>query len=161
MNKLKWRRPGMPITREDILKVEQYFNIKFPDDYVNCTLKFHGASVTPYCIDVNKRKRVFANLLSFSDESVDNIIQIYNSSKERLKEGLFPFACDPAGNLFCFDYRKNNENPSVVFWNHELAVNELDYSPEELKRFNLSEVQEKAVEFVCNSFTNLLNMLHE
>lgn len=49
---------------------------------------------------------------------------------------------------------------SIVFWNHEIAVNESDYSQEQLKRINLSDAQEKAMERVCNSFTELLDMLH-
>ncbi|WML33909.1 SMI1/KNR4 family protein [Clostridium sp. OS1-26] len=160
MNKIKWRRPGTPLVREEIAKVECLVGYQFPNDYVSCALLYHGASAIPYCIDVNNRERFFANLLSFSDESVDNIIEIYNNCKERLKNGIVPFACDPSGNLFCFDYRNDKKNPSIIFLNYELSVNASDYSMNDLKRINLEEVQEKAIEFICTSFTELLNMLH-
>jgi len=29
---------------------------------------------------------------------------------------IIPFAEDTGGDLFCFDYRKSAETPSVVFW---------------------------------------------
>lgn len=34
---------------------------------------------------------------------------------------LVPFAFDPAGNLICFDYKNDKNNPVVVFWEHENA----------------------------------------
>lgn len=160
MNIIKWRRPDEPLNREDILKVERLFNVCFPEDYVNCVQLYHGASVIPYRLDLNGNVRVFANLLSFSDDSVDNIVKAYSNNKDRFKEGIFPFACDPSGNYFCFDYREDKNNPSIIFWNHEIAVNESDYSQEQLKRINLSDAQEKAMERVCGSFTELLIMLH-
>ena len=160
MNEIKWRRPGSPLVRDDIERVEYLVGYKFPNDYVSCALLYHGASVIPYRIDCNKNERVFANLLSFSDKNVDNIIEVYNNCKGRLKNGIIPFACDPAGNLFCFDYRKDKEKPSIVFLNKELSVNTSDYSKNDLERINLEEVQEKAIEFICTSFSEMLNMLH-
>ena len=160
MSSLKWRRPGEPLKREDITKVEQLFGVSFPEDYVKCAQLYHGASVIPYCVDFNDNVRVFANLLSFADNSTDNIVKAYISNKDRFKDGIFPFACDLAGNYFCFDYRKDKSNPSIIFWIHELAVSELDYSQDELTRINLSDVQERAMERVCSSFTELLSMLH-
>lgn len=160
MNEIKWRRPGAPLVREDIARVEAKAGFQFPNDYVSCALLYHGASVVPYRINVNNRERVFANLLSFSDESVDNIIEVYDNYKERLKNGIIPFACDPSGNLFCFDYRKDKKNPSIIFFNSELGVIASDYSTGDLKRINLEEAQEKAIEPVCGSFTEMLHMLH-
>lgn len=160
MSSLIWRRPGDPLKHDDIAKVESLFGICFPEDYVNCVQLYHGASVIPYCIDINGNVRVFANLLSFSDNSVDNITKVFVSNKDRFKDGIFPFACDPAGNYFCFDYRKDKNNPSIIFWNHELAVSESDYSKDDLKKINFSDMQERAIERVCGSFTELLDMLH-
>lgn len=160
MSSIKWRRPDKPLKCEDISKIEELFSICFPKDYVECVQNYHGASVIPYRIDLNGNVRVLANLLSFADDSVDNITKAYFSNKDRFKDGIFPFACDPSGNYFCFDYREDKNNPSVIFWNHELAVNAADYSQEQLKRINLSDTQEKAMERVCSSFTELLSMLH-
>ncbi|WP_010245370.1 SMI1/KNR4 family protein [Acetivibrio cellulolyticus] len=161
MSSIKWRRPGEPLRREDISKIEEIFGICFPEDYVKCVQQYHGASVIPYRVDLNGNVRVFANLLSFSNDSIDNIVQAYNNNKDRLMDGIVPFACDPAGNYFCFDFRKNKDKPSIVFWNHEIAVNADDYYPEYLKRFSLEEAQERAMEKVCNSFSKLLKMLHD
>lgn len=38
-------------------------------------------------------------------------------SKSIMKEiNILPFACDAGGYFFCFDYRKNKNNPAVVLW---------------------------------------------
>lgn len=160
MSSINWKRPGQPLNREDIKKVEEIFGVCFPEDYANCVQLYHGAKARPNGLDLNGNIRVFAMLLSFSDDSVYNIVKAYFDSKDRFKEGIFPFACDPSGNYFCFDYREDKNNPSIVFWSHEIAVNESDYSQEQLKRINISDAQEKAMERVCSSFTELLDMLH-
>lgn len=161
MSSIKWKRPDEPITREDILKVEGLFDICFPEDYINCALLYHGAKAKPNGVDLNGNVRVFANLLSFSNDSVDNIVKAYHNNKDRFLKGIIPFACDPAGNYFCFDFRKNKNRPSIVFWSHEIAVNADDYSPEDLKSFSIEEAQESAMEKVCNSYSQLLKMLHD
>ncbi|MBK1809440.1 SMI1/KNR4 family protein [Clostridium sp. YIM B02505] len=160
MNDIKWRRPHPPVIMEDIKDFENLVGFKFPEDYVNCALLYHGASVIPYRVEVKGSEKVFANLLSFSQVSVDSIIKIYDNCKERLKNGIIPFGIDPSGNFFCFDYRRDMEKPSIIFLNNEINVIASDYSVDELKRINLEEVQENAIEFVCNSFTELLSMLH-
>ncbi len=161
MSPLKWRRPDKPLQREDISKVEELFDVCFPQDYINCVQLYHGASVIPYRVNLNGNVRVFANLLSFSIDSVDNIVKAYHNNKDRFVNGIIPFACDPAGNYFCFDFRKNKNSPSIVFWNHEIAVNEDDYSPEDLNSFSLEDAQERAMEKVCESFSKLLKLLHD
>ncbi|MPQ45127.1 SMI1/KNR4 family protein [Clostridium tarantellae] len=55
-----------------------------------------------------------------------------------------PIAEDPFGNLICFDYRTTNK-PTIVFLDHEKAFNN--------KNLALCKI--------CNSFNELLAMLHE
>lgn len=73
------------------------------------------------------------------------IIDQYEGQKDRLIEGVYPIADDPFGNAFCFDYRQDPNNPSIVFWNHEEAF----------------ENPEKALTYVCSSFSEFLSNLHE
>ena len=93
---------------------------------------------------MNGNEEVFNNFLSFDEEDSSNIINAYNDVKDRLIEKVIPFAEDPFGNLLCFDYR-NSEQPIIVFWEHEKAFNN----------------KENAISFICNTFSELLNMLHE
>lgn len=53
---------------------------------------------------------------------------------------LVPFARDPFGNLLCFDYRYNENNPKVVFFENES--------------------EKPTIIPVCNSFTDLINRLY-
>ena len=46
--------------------------------------------------------------------------------------------------MICFDYR-NNEQPVVIFWEHEKAFND----------------KESAISYLCDTFTELMLMLHE
>ncbi|WP_010247870.1 SMI1/KNR4 family protein [Acetivibrio cellulolyticus] len=161
MKSIEWKRPDKPINREDIAKVEQIFGASFPEDYVNCIQLYHGGKAKPNGVDLNGNVRVFAKLLSFLDDSFYNIVNTYINNKDRFMDGIYPFAIDPGGNYFCFDFRKDKNNPTIVFWNHEIAVNASDYDPEDLKRFSLEEAQERAMEKVCNSFSELLGMLHD
>jgi len=48
-------------------------------------------------------------------------VKKYDIYKPFLPYGVFPIAFDPAGNLLCFDYKDDENNPIVVFWEHENA----------------------------------------
>ena len=51
---------------------------------------------------------------------------------------LIPIAEDPFGNLFCYDF--NDGRNKIVFWNHE------DFNDKK---------------FICNNFTEFMQMLHD
>ncbi|MCY8426886.1 SMI1/KNR4 family protein [Bacillus vallismortis] len=59
--------------------------------------------------------------------------------------GIVPFACDPFGNEICFDYRQNKDNPSGVFWDHEIAY----------------KYSDGALSHICDSFTELVDKFYE
>ncbi|WP_356724712.1 SMI1/KNR4 family protein [Paenibacillus sp. JJ-223] len=63
-------------------------------------------------------------------------------SKEELPERIVPFGRDPFGNFLCFDYRSMQENPTIVFYDHE------------------SEVEDEKIIYVCDTFTQLLSELY-
>ncbi|KFN04741.1 SMI1/KNR4 family protein [Bacillus clarus] len=133
-----------PITAEEIQKVEQYFNIKLPDDFVECVKKYDGGYPHPKVFDVlGQDENVFSDLLTLHIEDKYSIVQNYEGVKDRLSDKVYPFARDPFGNLLCFDYRNELQSPTVVFWDHE------------------EEDMEKAIYPVCSSFTELLNSLRD
>ena len=134
-----------PATDEDIAKVEHYFNIRFPEDFRREIKYSHGCNPSLDCIKVKNHEEVVDYLASFSPNDRFYIIKQYERQKDRLVEGIYPIADDPFGNAFCYDYRKDPDNPSIVFWNHEYAY----------------ENPEEALTYVCGSFTEFLSMLYE
>ncbi|PEE11070.1 SMI1/KNR4 family protein [Bacillus cereus] len=132
------------ITDENIQKVEHYFNIKFPMDFVECVKKYDSGYPRPKIFDVpGQNKNVFSKLLTFDLESRNSIIQVYDDIKDRLANKVYPFGKDSFGNHLCFDYRSNPESPTVVFWEHE------------------EENIEEAIYPVCSTFTELLASLRD
>lgn len=141
MGRITWRRVHDPLNEQIISKVEQSFGIEFPLDYKKCIIKYNGGSPDP---DAFKFKDdgtgQFGYLLSFTREP--NIEKVYGLIAEDLPEKVIPFAIDFAGNKLCFDYRGNKQSPSIVFYDHE-------------------EEGEDAIELICNTFTELLETLHD
>ncbi|SCM02824.1 SMI1 / KNR4 [Bacillus cytotoxicus] len=145
MNNITWSfMSKTPVTDEEIQKVEQYFNIKLPNDFVACVKKYDGGYPNPKVFDVlGQNENVFSDLLTLHIEDKYSIVQNYEGIKDRLVDKVYPFARDPFGNLLCFDYRNNPEAPTVVFWDHE------------------EEEMEEAIYPVCSSFTELLDSLRD
>lgn len=149
-NEITWRWQKAPIGMAEIRNVEQLLGVKLPDDYIQCALINHGGYPTPDTFDLPGRPQaVFSHLLDYFHTQAKNknpsILQVYTSIQNRLPAGIVPFAADPFGNFVCFDFRKQATPPTVVFWDHEVAFHD----------------REKALSFVCNSFSELLSKLYE
>lgn len=96
--------------------------------------------------DIKKRGTAdFKRLLHLDPKNNDYIVTVYENIKDRLVEGVYPIADTPGGDCICFDYRFNQYQPSIVYWDHELAY----------------ENPEKGLFFVANTFTELLNKLYD
>jgi len=143
-NSIRWISENDIVKESIIEKVESILGVKFPNDYIEIIIKNNGGYPKPNRFNLNGNEEVFNNLLSFDEEDCSNIINTYNDTKDRLIEKIIPFAEDPFGNMICFDYRNNNQ-PVIVFWEHEIAFND----------------KEKAIKYICNSFSDLLSILHE
>lgn len=143
MEEIIWEYIEEKINNLDIQKIEQYFNIKLPKAYINCIKENNGGSPIPCIFNIGKEDGyVFNNLIN-----INKIVTVYENLSKYLGN-LIPFADDPAGNLLCFDYRdKKTQKPKIVFWNHELAAH--------------PEYQDKAIKEICDSFSTLLQILHD
>jgi len=143
---LVWQWAAGPIESDVVRSVERQWGIQFPQEYVECVQEFHGGRPSLECFDFPRRKEAVLNhLLGFVDGADLTITQVYDSVKDRLPDGVFPFADDPFGNLICFDYRNaTTSSPSVVFWDHEVAFSD----------------RERATSHVTNSFNEFVNMLY-
>lgn len=132
---------------KDIKKIERYFGVELPTDYAECAVANNGGRPWEDKFETSKGTTEQFNLLfDLRDNSqVWNPIEVYEDIRDRLEGKIIPFADDPGGNMLCFDYRKTKSNPKIVFWDHEIA----NTNPK------------KALTPACDTFTDLLNMLHE
>lgn len=139
----EWIFAEEPIGETTIKTVEKALDIKFPSDYVTTILNNNGARPSKKIFDFkNTKGAVFNRLHGLTEESLS-----FRGLRRdrRMLSGIVPFAGDPFGNEICFVYRQNKENPSMVFWDHEIAY----VDPNE------------ALSHICYSFTKLVNKLYE
>lgn len=161
---------------ETIIKeVQSNFNIKFPAKYIQAVTQHDGAMLKvkdkaglwkTAIIKIKNWHGKYAviALLSYDNNSNSEntkIIRFYNVFKDSLPEPkiIVPFAIDGGGNLFFFDYRKNINEPSIVFLNHEQAYTEEDFVNEDLEKKTLNELLNDNLYYVCDSFDELLRMV--
>lgn len=133
---------------ELIAEYEGKVDYHFPEDFKECVRQNNGANPGPEVFiswhGKRKRKRVLNNLFSFNKEDKSTIWH-YNDWRGDMSdwykfsngevENYIAFACDPFGDLICFDKR----NDSVVWIDHE-TMN---------------------VEFVAKSFTEFIESLRK
>lgn len=141
---IEWINKNKELSDTEIKYVEDILCIKFPDDYISCIKNNDGAYPVPDTFNIQDSEETLNNLLSLHKYKENFLLQVYENVKDRMIDEIIPFARDPFGNLLCFDYR-NNDQPTVVFWEHEKAFNN----------------KKNAISFICNTFSELLNMLHE
>ncbi|EEL55266.1 SMI1 / KNR4 [Bacillus cereus Rock4-2] len=122
----------------------------------------NGANVEPEIFNVNNHERVFGTLLSFDENSDEYIVEVYNDFSDTLPKELIPFAFDPAGNLICFDYKNHEENPIVVFWEHEDAwEKEALMESEGITAEEAEKIARENVFYIADTFTDFLSKLHD
>jgi hypothetical protein len=140
-----WRKvKPLDDIQKHTIELQRIFGITFPKDYLECIKDNNRGYPHPKVFYVGNNSEVFNNLLNCELDDTYGILAEYNAIKDRLPEKVIPFARDPFGNLICFNYRESSE-PTIVFWEHETA----------------SRSKEAAIKKVCNTFTELLNMLDE
>lgn len=143
-NEIEWINKNNELAEGEIKYVEDILGIKFPEDYIRCIKNNDGAYPVPDTFNIKNDEETLNNLLSLHKDKGNFMLQVYENVKDRMLEKIIPFARDPFGNLICFDYSNDNQ-PTIVFWEHEKAFND----------------KEKAITFICNTFVEFLNMLHE
>ncbi|WJE51147.1 SMI1/KNR4 family protein [Bacillus cereus] len=141
------------ISNTDIIKIEQDFSFKFPQEIREHYLLYNGGSpekcvfideddyeyVVHYFIPINhKNARGGGDL-----ESTLNVVRV----EKIIPDWLIPFANDPGGDLYCFSI-KDGEEGSIYYWSHEYEYGEnpedhVFYLTNSLKTFIDSMVEDE------------------
>ncbi|PGZ98490.1 1,3-beta-glucan synthase regulator [Bacillus pseudomycoides] len=162
MTNIVWRKSDENIGEGIIKQIANQLGVLFPEDYIKCAQINHGGRVRPDVFEVDGEERVFGILLSYDENSEINILKEYHSYKDTLPKELVPFGIDPAGNLICFDYKNHEEDPIVVFWEHEDAWEKEGLMESEgITTEEAEEVARENVFYVASTFTEFLNKLHD
>lgn len=162
MNTIEWQFADETVSEAYVVNIGEDFGVKFPKDYVSCVAINNGANVEPELFSVENREKVFGTLLSFDKENDEFIVDVYKSYKNTLPNKVVPFAFDPAGNLICFDYKDHEDNPIVIFWEHENAWEiEMLIREEGLTEEQAEERARENVFYVAATFSEFLDKLHD
>ncbi|ASI73563.1 SMI1/KNR4 family protein [Bacillus cereus] len=162
MRKVEWQFADATVSEDFVGEIGNEIGVKFPNDYIKCVAVNNGANVEPEIFNVNNHERVFGTLLSFDENSDEYIVEVYNDFSDTLPKELIPFAFDPAGNLICFDYKNHEENPIVVFWEHEDAwEKEALMESEGITAEEAEKIARENVFYIADTFTDLLSKLHD
>ncbi len=160
MSNIEWSFCDNNVSKEKITKNADEWGIAFPDDYICCAMENHGGCPDKEELLVDGIEKVLGNLLSFDEESDDNILELFSDIRNRLPEKIFPFAIDPAGNYICFDYRNDNMKPVIVFWDHEAAYLKSDFPNKKWEDGEFEELRAKSIIRISGSFTEFLDSLY-
>lgn len=161
MSKINWRSWDEPVTKKEVENVGETLGVKFPLDYIEVAMNYNGAHVSPELFQVEGKEKVFGTLLTYDSEDDEHILEVFNDYKDTLPKKIIPFAFDPSGNLICFDYTDHEDNPIVVFWEHENAAEkEMLMREEGLTEAQVEELARENVFYIADTFSDFLDKLH-
>ncbi|MGW9124534.1 SMI1/KNR4 family protein [Paenibacillus chitinolyticus] len=131
-------------------KIEQYYGIVFPSDYLNFLQK---AEQQGYNFvengDVTDWEIRFSELDERFIETNRSLVDEVNPDPKR----LIPFAWSvSSGNNYLLDYRTNPSSPAVVLMDHEEAMVREDAESESETLEEAQELMEQNVRKAANNF---------
>lgn len=160
-------------TEAEIAEVESDLELRLPDDYREFIKKYGACEIEECVFDEPYEGMVLESLIgiipnytyspqgyydievmmSLIDERLADIPEYAGLEPDELadvddsdvdeRESLIPIGSLFAGNLICLDYRKDRNNPTVCYWDHEQSKEFAPYT-----------------EPVAKSFTEFLHMLY-
>src|SRR4051812_25715336 len=113
-----------PASDAAVREAERALRVRFPADFLAVARLHQGAEPTPQKITLpDGAITAVKNLLHFEAEfGTRNIVARRFPVEQVLAKGIIPFAEDIGDDLFCFNYRKTPDTPTVVFWSVDTGV---------------------------------------
>jgi hypothetical protein len=108
---IKWKYVE-PVDESIIINIEEYFNIKLPDDYKKLLETCNRGKPEKEQFDISSKKKcVLDYLIDLND--------LIKTSKRINKPKIIPIGNDPFGNIIGFNIGDTGRIESLVFWDHE------------------------------------------
>ena len=126
------------ISREEILKVENYLGVKFPEEYIAFIINSNGGRpeldmLYNFYDEISEQKNTSVIRRFFSvcvDESnqKNNIKLICNIMRKEkmIPFDMIPIADDPTGNIICISFNQDDYG-TVYYLNHEFEDMDTGY----------------------------------
>ena len=104
MKKNAWTFVRPLMNNDLIFELENLLKISFPEYFISFIQENNAGYPKNNILDIKGRERVVSNLISMNYEDRPNMLgeSLYLSTM--FDENLVPFAEDPFGNLFCFNF---------------------------------------------------------
>ena len=166
---------GEKLSHEQIKAVENLWNIKFPKEYVEIIKEYDGATAKleidgvkyKYCgIDIPKWHGGRSGLYlleynGYGDVNTWSIVRTYEAFKECLPnlKKYFRLLEMLGGDIFFFDYRHSDTEPSIIFLPHNESVTEDEIDEDDLEERTLAEWQDLTLYKVADSFSEFLDKI--
>jgi len=122
MRSIAWKYQEPEATEAMIVAVEHRLGIQYPADFRSGVRGFHGATPSPSRFSYQHRGigrvgTAIGCILSFDPASSAYVIPTVESHVREgiLPVGVVPFGEDGGGDLMAFDFRKDADNPPVVY----------------------------------------------
>ena len=128
---MNWLSVRNPITYDEVIAIEEFFNITLPSDYKNAVGEINGGALkSAYVLHPTLGKIAYSRNVALDKKTKANIFELFEIFQNK---NLFPFGQVGNGDYFCFDLKDH----SVVIYFHETDN----------------------IEYVCDSFTKLMEMI--
>lgn len=97
---------------------ERALRVRFPADFLEVARAHQGAAPEPARVDLpDGSVTAVGRLLHFEEEpGLSNVVHRGFPLQGVLAKGIIPFAEDIGGDVFCFNYRKTPEHPTIAYW---------------------------------------------
>lgn len=107
-----------PASDQVVRQAEDELRVPLPADFLAIARNHQGARPEPAGIDLRDGFVTDVDcLFHFADSPfTSNILAAGFPYEDVLPKGIIPFARDIGGDVFCFNYRDDYDNPSVVFF---------------------------------------------
>ena len=117
-----------PLDPAVVRKAEKMMGRSFPADFLEFLGRHNGGVPRQRYFDLDGNVKVIERFLCLVERAPGNeehrqyhIGAVWSQISDRLNEDLVPFAALFPGDFLCFDFSAG-ETPAVVWWNHDLSL---------------------------------------
>ena len=110
-NQISWKYVE-PLNEGVIQKIEEYFKVSFPKDYIDMLPSINMGKPSKDCFDIDGRKECIIDYMI----DLSKVICIAENLNQK---DFIAIASDPFGNYIGYQITSKIQSEDIVFWDHE------------------------------------------